>query len=118
MGSCWRFVAWLLRRLEREGYEGCIRMSDLWRIVLDPNDPECSPLDTEWWLSDGDGRDAGWLVPAEPTDRICETHLGVLLQLSEHEPEDKEPDVLCWNFYDDPSQPCEWIDVARTEVSE
>ena len=46
----------------------------LYRINLNPNAPDYDDMDVEYWVSDTEGRDAGWLVPVEPTDRICIIH--------------------------------------------
>ena len=46
-------------------------MSDqptLYRINLNPNEPDYDDMEVEYWVSDTEGRDAGWLVAVEPTE--------------------------------------------------
>ena len=54
----------------------------LYRINLNPNQPDYDDTDVEYWVSDAEGRDAGWLVPDTrlqaiadaPRTRWCDEH--------------------------------------------
>lgn len=43
---------------------------NLYRINLNPNEPDYDDMDVEYWVSDTEGRDAGWLVLVEPTEHL------------------------------------------------
>lgn len=44
----------------------------VYRINLNPDEPDYANMEVEYWVSDTEGRDAGWLVPDSRLQAIAD----------------------------------------------